>query len=675
VAWAYGYEDYEWFWRVAKAGHRIWFAGDISGAHHHRRKFRDLITEYRRSAQGCSHFIRRHPDSPLAVKRRRQAISLPLSAAAGLGAAGALAAAGMAEPLIGLVSLTALILMAREMMSARRLEAAVYPYAGATLGMVFTWTLAANLARREVVRAAAPTWEDASGETEQPSPHADRLARTVTWPLMLILALQAVCSLNLVWSNSAFADEANYLWQGHLEWSHWLHGTRLPVFHDSGAALIYPPIGALADSIGGLAGARILSLCFMLIATALLYLTARHLFGTGAAVCGAALWAVSEPVLRLTFATYDPMACMFIALSAWLIVQSTLHRHRGELAAAAAFCLALGSVTAVAFAIMIPVAVAFGFLVWNDALGRRMAWWCSAWLGAGGVVVTVVLITYLHMWGDAIGSTVGRRNANLGQGAVSVIRAAWSWDGLLAAIALAGVMIALGAERTWGRRLLVAFLAAAGAVVPAYQAHIGTGWSLDKHMTSCTWFMAIAAGYALAKVKHASWAPAVAGAAFCGLLVYPLVTGIWYARSAYQMWPDETNLVAAVRPLAAKASGPILASNDTVLEYYLPQGTQWGRWAAATGKPPVMLTTNRVGLIVLQLNGDLQSFSLPESLVQAPSGSLSDQALKLSTPNSGLYRTVRYIEHDKAYRLARVVPYQTSDSSASVGVFAVWVRR
>ncbi len=45
VAWAYGYEDYEWFWRVAKARHKIWFAGDISGAHHHRRSFRDLITE------------------------------------------------------------------------------------------------------------------------------------------------------------------------------------------------------------------------------------------------------------------------------------------------------------------------------------------------------------------------------------------------------------------------------------------------------------------------------------------------------------------------------------------------------------------------------------------------------------------------------------------------------
>ena len=675
VTWAYGYEDYEWFWRVAKAGHNIWFAGDIHGAHHHRRRFRDLITEYRRSAEGCSHFIRRHPDSPLAAKRRLQAIGLPLVTATGIGAAGALVATGLAGPVIGLVALGALVLMSREMLSARRLEAAVYPYAGAALGVVFTWTLATNLTRREVARAAAPTWEDASEEADQRERGIHLTARTLTWPLGLILALQAACSLTLVWSNSAFADEANYLWQGHLEWSHWLHGTKIPIFHDSGAALIYPPIGALADSIGGLAGARILSLCFMLISTALLYFTARHLFGTGAAVCGAVLWAVSEPVLRLTFATYDPLACMFVALSAWLIVQSSVRRHRGELVAAAAVCLALGSVIAVAFAIMIPVVVLFGFLVLNSTVGNRMAWWCSAWLGGGAVIVMVGLLTYMHMWADAIGSTVGRRKANLDQGVVSIIRAAWSWDGLLAALALAAIVIALAAERTWTRRMLVAFLAASGTVVPVYQAHIGTGWSLDKHMTGCTWFMAIAAGYALAKARPASWTPAVTGAAFCGLLVYPLATGIWYSRSAYQMWPNETNLVTAIRPLAARASGPILASNDTVLEYYLPQGAEWGRWAAATGKPPVILTTNRAGLIVLQLNGDLQSPALAKSLVPVPSDSLSEQALKLSATNGGLYSTVRYIEHDRDYRLARVVPYQTSDSSASVGVFAVWVRK
>ena len=39
---------------------------------------------------------------------------------------------------------------------------------------------------------------------------------------------------------------------------------------------------------------------------------------------------------------------------------------------------------------------------------------------------------------------------------------------------------------------------------PSYQAHLGTSWSMDKHMSVCTWFLAIAAGYAFAYVsKHA----------------------------------------------------------------------------------------------------------------------------------------------------------------------------
>jgi hypothetical protein len=48
------------------------------------------------------------------------------------------------------------------------------------------------------------------------------------WPLVAVLVVQAGLSLRLVWSNTAFEDEALYLWAGHLEWAHWLHGTPIP---------------------------------------------------------------------------------------------------------------------------------------------------------------------------------------------------------------------------------------------------------------------------------------------------------------------------------------------------------------------------------------------------------------------------------------------------------------
>ena len=89
------------------------------------------------------------------------------------------------------------------------------------------------------------------------------------WPLAAVLVVQAALSLRLVGANTAFLDEAEYLWAGHLQWAHWLHGAPVPPFsaYFSGAPVIYPPIAALADSIGGLAAARILSLVFMLGAT------------------------------------------------------------------------------------------------------------------------------------------------------------------------------------------------------------------------------------------------------------------------------------------------------------------------------------------------------------------------------------------------------------------------
>ena len=116
-----------------------------------------------------------------------------------------------------------------------------------------------------------------------------------------MLAVQAALSLRLAWSNTASQNEATALWAGHLIWSHWLHGATVPPFQAylPGAPVIYPPLGALADHLAGLAGARLLSLAMMLGVTVLLWSTAARLFGRRAAVFGAALFAILGPVLQL----------------------------------------------------------------------------------------------------------------------------------------------------------------------------------------------------------------------------------------------------------------------------------------------------------------------------------------------------------------------------------------
>src|SRR6266516_5889542 len=47
-----------------------------------------------------------------------------------------------------------------------------------------------------------------------------------TWPLLIVLAVQAALSVRLVRADTAFQDEATYLWAGHLQWAHWLHSER-----------------------------------------------------------------------------------------------------------------------------------------------------------------------------------------------------------------------------------------------------------------------------------------------------------------------------------------------------------------------------------------------------------------------------------------------------------------
>src|ERR1700692_4082764 len=117
--------------------------------------------------------------------------------------------------------------------------------------------------------------------TRRAYPPRVRMTRKVRmpWPLLAVLAVQAALSASMVRASTAFGDEALYLSAGHLEWSHWLHGTPIPDYptYFSGAPVIYPPIGAIADSLGGLVAARVLSLIFMLGVTCLVWSTANRL--------------------------------------------------------------------------------------------------------------------------------------------------------------------------------------------------------------------------------------------------------------------------------------------------------------------------------------------------------------------------------------------------------------
>jgi putative flippase GtrA len=148
VHWSYGYEDYEWFWRIARAGYCILFSHELSGQHHHRRGLIPLCREYLRASEGCARFIRRHPDCPLAIKRLRQAYLLPVAALATVTAC----IFGIANDLGPWVSAGLAIAAAattlREYIGRRTPESLIYPLLNVLLGVVFLTGLVRGLARR-----------------------------------------------------------------------------------------------------------------------------------------------------------------------------------------------------------------------------------------------------------------------------------------------------------------------------------------------------------------------------------------------------------------------------------------------------------------------------------------------------------------------------------------------
>jgi succinoglycan biosynthesis protein ExoA len=68
----HSYEDYQWFWEMARKGICMLCTPLLTAAHHHRNRFRKLVNEYMRSGRGCADFIRQYPSSPFSRKRKRQ---------------------------------------------------------------------------------------------------------------------------------------------------------------------------------------------------------------------------------------------------------------------------------------------------------------------------------------------------------------------------------------------------------------------------------------------------------------------------------------------------------------------------------------------------------------------------------------------------------------------------
>jgi putative flippase GtrA len=410
--------------------------------------------------------------------------------------------------------------------------------------------------------------------------------RVVPWPLLVVLAIQVLLSLRLIWSNTAFIDEATYLYVGSQDLNHWIHGIPIRDYQTfmSGAPVVYPPIAAIVNAVGGLVAARLLSLAFMIGATCLLYATATRLFDKWTAVAATALFAgLSGAQFLGALATYDAMALFLLVLSAYLVVgRKNAYDTLTDVACStviAGVVLALANADKYATALWDPVVIGLAICAppmagysWRYGIGR-------------GLRFTVTLGVYLAV-GLAVGkakyiqgilyTTVNRSSSQLGMGqpASLVLHDAWKWVGLVVVLTVIGAFILLVGGRARfvnARRGALAFLALlllfAVLAAPLNQARIGTSVSLQKHVVFGAWFGCVIAGYAITRVLRFR---VLTGLTCCALIV-PLAAVNAKTAQGYYTWPTENMaFISALKTYVRPGDQRYLISGfDDVPGYYV----------------------------------------------------------------------------------------------------------
>ncbi len=405
--------------------------------------------------------------------------------------------------------------------------------------------------------------------------------RPISWlSLPLIVLFQGLISL-MVLHNTAFQDEALYLFAGRQIINGWIglpHFTVAWAYFLSGYAYFYPVIGGTLDMLGGVELARMFSLLCMMGATVCVYYVTKHFFDHNSAVLAAALFAFQGPVLFIgRLATYDALCLVLLALAVVLALHVSIARRPWAIVGIGPLLVLaiLAKFAGLLFAPM-PLVMLFWCSLerqgWRKMLVRLGIALCS--LAVTSVVTYVTLDkNVLH----AVSATTTSRDVIVKTAPLFLIQYIVTLGGVAFALGLLGLVLG-------GRRCLPTGLLLFGTslLAPMYHIYKGELISLHKHLAFSMLFVIPLAGYAVARIagyRHdlsigRYW---LAGLAIC-LIAFSL--GLKQAQDLYGEWAPSTNVIYELRTQMRLGSGHYLAEDFDVCRYYLQDVTDLWQWSS-----------------------------------------------------------------------------------------------
>jgi hypothetical protein len=427
------------------------------------------------------------------------------------------------------------------------------------------------------------------------TPVAERNAlNALRWlPVAVILVAQAALTTRLFHIGIASGDEARYIYSGHQLIHELWHGGGSPYYENylSGAPVMYPVLAAMADSVGGLAAVRLMSMAFMLLATTILYAVTNRLFGYWPGIFAAGLFAGLGLTQDLgAYATFDAMSLMLIAAAAYCAVRTgELERNPDRWLISVPLALLAANATKYVSVLFDPFVIGLAafqvsghgwrrpaqrFLALSVATGALLI--VSALLAGAGYIRGILFTTLARTPGTQV--VLGAFSTISGK---VIIRESWMWLGAVLALGAVAVTIALLVHRDMRRAALLALMVVAGLVVTAEALHLHSDQSMQKHDDFGAWFTCIAAGYVL------SYAHARAGRnwrRYSAILLAStviLLSGAYYSSRAvgtYEASHDRSYLTAfvALRPYMERPGRYLLGGiTDDEWLYADRLGTPW----------------------------------------------------------------------------------------------------